>query len=59
MKRLNLVIEIEGNARQATATVSVSNEITAAGVSDGGAGYETAPTVTSSGSGSVLQQKLF
>ena len=46
------VIEIEGNARQATATVSVNNEITAAGVSDGGAGYETAPTVTISGSGS-------
>ena len=46
------VLEIEGNARQATATVSVSNEITAAGVSDGGAGYETAPTVTISGSGS-------
>ena len=46
------VLEIDGNARQATATVSVSNEITAAGVSDGGAGYETAPTVTISGSGS-------
>ena len=45
------VIEIEGTKRQATATVSVSNAITAAGVSDGGAGYETAPTVTISGSG--------
>lgn len=46
------VYEIDGNAKQSTATVSVSNEITAVGVSDGGAGYETAPTVTIAGSGS-------
>ena len=46
------VVEIDGNAKQATATVSVSNAITAVGVSDGGSGYETAPTVTIAGSGS-------
>lgn len=46
------VLEIDGNAEQATATVSVSNAITAVGVSDGGSGYETAPTVTIAGSGS-------
>jgi hypothetical protein len=46
------VFEIDGNAKQATATVSVSNEITAVGLSAGGAGYETAPTVTIAGSGS-------
>ena len=46
------VLEIDGNAEQATATVSVSNAITDVGVSDGGSGYETAPTVTIAGSGS-------
>ena len=46
------VCEIEGNAEQATATVSVSNEITAVGLSSVGSGYESAPTVTISGSGS-------
>ena len=46
------VVEIDGNAKQATATVSVSNAITAVGVSDGGSGYTSAPTVTIAGSGS-------
>ena len=45
------VIEIEGTKRQATATVSVSNAITAIGLSSKGSGYETAPTVTIGGSG--------
>ena len=46
------IIENEETARQATATVSVTNTITDVGVSAGGSGYTSAPTVTIAGSGS-------